>query len=165
MRLLWGDDENVAAWVAARIPHMAGEGFGACVAVGVLSQAGVPLAGVVFTNYRPQTRDIEMSFAADSRRWLTRGLITGIMRYPFVQLDCQRVTGFTPKRAKAARAFLDAFGFKREGVARRGFGNDDAIISGLLRSEWDASRFNLERVRLQGQAGLNHPATAPILTA
>ena len=34
----------------------------------------------------------------------------------------------TPKRAKEARRFIDVFGFKREGVVRRGFGDDDAIV-------------------------------------
>ena len=39
MQLLYGEDANVAAWVAARIPHMAGEAFGPCSAIGVVSEA------------------------------------------------------------------------------------------------------------------------------
>ncbi len=45
--------------------------------------------------------------------------------------------------AKAARRFLDAFGFRREGLVRKGFGDDDAMISGLLKREWEASRWRL----------------------
>lgn len=144
MRLVYGEDQLVAAWVAARIPHMARWGtadFGPCQAIGVAAEDGEPLAGVVYHNYRPHTRDIELSFASASPKWLTRRLIVGLMSYPFSQLDCQRVTGVTPKRSRAAREFLDKFGFKREGVIRRGFGDDDAIISGLLKHEWERSRW------------------------
>ncbi|HXQ10980.1 MAG TPA: GNAT family protein [Caulobacteraceae bacterium] len=82
-----------------------------------------------------------MSFASETPRWLTRNLIRQILSYPFDQLGCQRITAITPKKARAARAFLDHFGFKREGVVRRGFGSDDAIISGLLKREWMRSRW------------------------
>jgi hypothetical protein len=36
-------------------------------------------------------------------------------------------------------------GFKREGSIRRGFGDDNAIIYGLLAEEWAAGRFCAER--------------------
>lgn len=58
-----------------------------------------------------------------------------------LSLRCQRLTAITPRRAKAARRFLDAFGFKREGLIRKGFGDDDAVVSGMLKREWEASRW------------------------
>jgi RimJ/RimL family protein N-acetyltransferase len=82
-----------------------------------------------------------VSFASETPRWLTRNLIRQILAYPFDQLACQRLTAITPKKARAARAFLDHFGFKREGVVRRGFGADDAIVSGLMKREWVRSRW------------------------
>ncbi|HLI66322.1 MAG TPA: GNAT family protein [Caulobacteraceae bacterium] len=142
MQLVLDQSEAVAAWVAARIPQMEGAGdFGACAAIGVAAEDGRALGGVVFHNYQPRFRNIEASFASESPRWLTRRLIGQIMAYPFDQLACQRLTAITPKKAAAARAFLDHFGFKREGVVRKGFGDDDAIVSGLLRREWRASRW------------------------
>ena len=144
MRLLYGHSDEVAAWVASHVPHMpVGATFGECYAIGVLDRQGALVGGVVYHNYFPAYGNIELSFAATSRKWLTRAIITELLDYAFITAKCQRVTGVTPKHYKAARAFLDQFGFKREGVVRRGFGNDDAIISGLLRSEWEASRFNL----------------------
>jgi len=146
MRLVLGQDRDVAAWVAARIAHMgASADFGPCAAIGIADEAGRALGGVVFSNFQPGFRSIEVSFAAETSRWLTRPLICGILSYPFVQLDCQRVTAVTPRGARKARSFLDRFGFKREGVVRRGFGTDDAIISGLLRTEWLASRWSRSR--------------------
>ena len=150
MHLVFNDDANVAAWVAARIPHMNGEAFPPSTAIGVVDEDGQALGGVVFTNHYPAFGSIEASFASASPRWLTKSLITAILSYPFAQLDCQRVTTITPLKATSARVFLEVFGFKREGVIRRGFGSDDAVISGLLRKEWDRSPFNLRRVSTSG---------------
>ena len=142
MRLVLERSADVAAWVAARIPQMAGAAdFGACAAIGVEGEDGRPLGGVVFHNYQPRFRNIEVSFAANTPRWLTRNLIRQILSYPFDQLNCARLTAITPKKAASARRFLDVFGFKREGVVRRGFGTDDAVISGLLKREWARSRW------------------------
>ena len=142
MRLVLDRSPAVAAWVAARIPQMAGAAdFGPATAIGVVSGDGRALGGVVFHNYQPRFRNVEVSFASESARWLTKNLIRQILAYPFDQLACQRITAITPKKAQAARAFLDRFGFKREGVVRRGFGADDAIISGLLKREWLRSRW------------------------
>jgi RimJ/RimL family protein N-acetyltransferase len=142
VRLVLDQPAAVAAWVAAHIPQMGGAAdFGPSTAIGVVSADGRALGGVVFHNYQPRFRNIEVSFASESRRWLTRNLIRQILAYPFDQLGCQRLTAITPKNARAARAFLDHFGFKREGVVRRGFGTDDAIISGLMRREWMQSRW------------------------
>ena len=67
--------------------------------------------------------------------------VLALRSYPFDQLACHRLTAITPKKARAARRFLDHFGFKREGVVRRAFGEDDAIVSGLLKAEWERSRW------------------------
>lgn len=166
MRLIWDQPEIVSAWVAARIPEMAGtEGFGPCQAAAVVGSDGQMLGGVVFTHYQPKYGAIDLSFASESRRWLTRWNITQMMRYPFGQLQCQRVTTFTPRRNREARRFLDAFGFKREGSVRRGFGDDNAIISGLLREEWEASRFNLDANPRPRLSPRNHASDAATLTA
>ncbi len=142
MRLVLGRDAMVAEWVGFHIPHVgSGPAFGPCSAIGVESDAGEPLGGVVYSNYQPACRSIELSFASASPRWLTRPIICAMMRYPFDQLGCQRVTAVTPRRNKPARRFVEVFGFKREGLVRRGFGDDDAVISGLLKREWQASRW------------------------
>jgi RimJ/RimL family protein N-acetyltransferase len=142
MRLVLDQSPAVAAWVAARIPQMTGAAdFGLASAIGVVAEDGRALGGVVFHNYQPRFRNIEVSFASDTPRWLTRNLIRQILAYPFDQLDCARITAITPKKAHAARAFLDHFGFKREGVVRWGFGDDDAIVSGLLKREWLGTRW------------------------
>ena len=165
MRLRYGDDAVVAAWVAARIEHVqTGADFGPCKAIGVENSRGELIGGVVYHNYMPSVGNIELSFASSGSKWLTRSLICGLLSYPFDQLQCQRVTGVTPRRATSARRFLDQFGFKREGCVRRGFGTDHAIISGLLREEWQASKWarprpdRLERQRVSNGEAQNSRA-------
>lgn len=149
MRLIFGHDDAVAQWVAMRIPGMTS--FGPCVGIGVMDSADVLIGGVIFHDWQPQWKNIQCSFASDRRDWLTRKLIRVILAYPFQQVGAERITTLTPKRNKAARQFLQKFGFRHEGNVRRGFGDDDAIISGLLREEWEAHRFN-------GQINLGTPS-------
>lgn len=157
IRCIWGTSQSptgryVGSFVAQRIPHvMLSSAFGAYSAVGVVDETDRLVGGVVFTNYQPDCKSIELSAAADDHRWLTRPVIGEILSYPFHQLGCQRLTAVTPRKAASARRFLEKFGFRREGLVRLGFGSDDAIITGLLRKEWDRSPLNLERVRLDGQ--------------
>lgn len=172
MRLLVGQDKLVAAWVARRIPHVGTvDNFGPCTAIGVTSNDGILLGGVVYSNFRPEYGDIELSFASDAVasipdrvkagktrqvspvRWLTRPILCALLSYPFDQLNCRRVTGVTPRKATSARRFLDHFGFKREGCVREGFGDDDAIVSGLLRREWQASKWASPPKRQAPSAG------------
>lgn len=149
MRVLWGHSEAVAQWVGWRIPYVARrmarngpeQPFGPAQAAGILDASGVLVAGVVYSNYDPDCPSMELSFAAATPRWLTRPIICELLRYPFETANCLRITGVTPRKATSARRFLEKFGFKREGLVRRGFGTDDAVISGLLRTEWQASKW------------------------
>lgn len=153
MRLLFSHDADVAQWVASQIPHLAphlgefeyGKVFGPCAAIGVIDRSGQLVGGVVYHNWNRLAGNIELSFAATSPKWLTRDIVRALLRYAYTQLGCQRITACTPRRATRARQFLDRFGFRREGSVKRGFGNDNAIISGLLREEWDAHPINRER--------------------
>lgn len=155
MKLLYGHSDEVAAWVGWRIPYVARRlardptslPFGPAQAIGVINLAGELVAGVVYHGYDPDCPSVEMSFAADTAKWLTKALIGELLRYCFTGLSCRRVTALTPRRATSARKFIDRFGFKREGCVRFGFGTDHAIVSGLLAEEWAQSRFNPDRVR------------------
>ena len=144
MKLVLGLDYAVAQWVSFNIPHS--NGFGPCTAIGIMDANEELAGGVVFNNYQPEYGGIEISFVARSPKCLTKNIICGIFAYPFDQLRVKRVTAVTPRKAASARRFLEKFGFKREGVLRRGFGNDDAIIYGLLEKEWRRSRFTRDAV-------------------
>ena len=146
MKLAFGNDHLWAQWVAQRIPHMNGQPFGPCVTIGVVDSAGYPVGCVVFTDHMPQYGNIQISFAGDQRNWLTRRLMTAILRYPFAQLGAKRITAIVPPSATNATQFLTKMKWVREGCIRRGYGNEDAVVWGLLESEWRWSRFNADRL-------------------
>lgn len=130
--IVLGRDAEVAAWVGARVtPGI--EDFGASVAIGVSSPEEVLLAGAVYNNWRHP--NIEITFAVESPKWASRAAIACILRYPFVQLGCLRITAFTASRNERARAFLvnPLIGFEQEGYHPNGFPEDDAVSYGLLR--------------------------------
>jgi RimJ/RimL family protein N-acetyltransferase len=140
---------EIARWVADQV---GGADWGPCEAIGVADKDDNLIGGVVFNNYQPQYRNIEVSFASIRANWLTPTLCTGILSYAFDQLGCNRITSLTPKRNRRARQFLQKFGFCHEGTIRYGYGNDHTIISGLLASEWAEHRFNRNRVNEQAKS-------------
>lgn len=103
--------------------------------IGIADDQRRLLGVAAFYNYSPRFQSIEVAFAADDPRAVTRAAIRAILSYPFRQLGCARVTSIVPKRLRHARRFNERLGFVLEGVARRGFLRDDAMIYGLLAEE------------------------------
>lgn len=150
MRLVLGHDMLIGSWVAERVPHMALR-RGEFVSFGIVDDTSQIRGGALFHTFIPQYRTIEITFALESPRWLTRQIILGIMAYPFDQLHCGRVTAATPKTSASARRFLETFGFRREGSHPKAFGDfGDAISYGLTERDWRSSRFGPGR-GLNGQ--------------
>lgn len=102
-------------------------------AIGVADSSGALLAGAVYNNWRHP--NIEITFAVEHPKWASREAIACILRYPFVQLKCLRITAYTAARNDRARAFLTnpLIGFTQEGYHPNGFPSDDAVSYGLLR--------------------------------
>jgi RimJ/RimL family protein N-acetyltransferase len=147
MILATGKDELVAEWIARRIPYMRGASLGPCTAFHVKDDHGERILGAVaFHGYRPEFRAIEWTAAADTARWLSPKIINTIMRYPFEQLGCRRITALIAESNHRSRDFQERFGFKREGRLRRFINaREDMLIFGLLASDWKKSDFNLQR--------------------
>lgn len=149
-RLLYQHDAEVIHWVCEHIPHLRervpyfdkGGVLGPAVGIGVLDDAGALIAGVVFHGYDPFVKAVEVSCASSTRMWAKPAVVREILRYPFEQLQLIRVSAATPKRSTSPRRFLENLGFRREGSIRRGFGDDSAIIYGLLAEDWAAHRIN-----------------------
>jgi hypothetical protein len=97
----------------------------------VVLQEGRPAGVVVINDYSQGNAELT---GIGERCWTVR-VCRDLARYVFLRLGCHRLTARTrPSNAKARRA-LDRLGFKVEGVARDWFGNEDAVIYGLLRRE------------------------------
>jgi RimJ/RimL family protein N-acetyltransferase len=131
--LVFGRDKEIAEFVRQRTPNTTG--FGECSTIGVI-RFGRLLGGVVYNNYRPNIGDVTVNFAFDDPRWATPSVMGSVCAYPFIQLGCKRVTALVRRKNKRSREFIEkAIGFKLEGCARKGFGDDDAMLYGLLRHE------------------------------
>ncbi len=155
--LLYGHSDDVIHWVCERIPHLAvripyydrGQVLGPAQGIGVLGDNGALIAGVVFHGYDPFVRAIEVSCAASTPHWGNREVFRTILRYAWQTANCRRITAVTPRRVgpgtTSPRKFLEGLGFRREGSIRHGFGDDSAIIYGLLREDWEAGPFCRQR--------------------
>jgi len=141
------DSVVMAKWAAHMIPHMNGQPFDAPASIAFLDDAGEVGGMVVYSSYQPQYGNIQVSFVVANPKCLSRNLLSALLRYPFTQLGVQRVTAITPSdETTSVWRFLQAFGFTREGRVRRGLGTEgDAIIWGLLASEWRTNKFNVDR--------------------
>lgn len=144
-RGVFGHDAELIRWAAEKIGYVKAERFAGCHALGVVDEAGVLGAVAIYSGYDGDFGDIEISFAMRPGFYLSRSAISMFLRYPFGQLECSRVTAATPRKATSTRQFLEKLGFKREGVLRRRFGTDDAVVYGILAKEWNRSVFNTER--------------------
>lgn len=136
--LLFGRDAEVAAWVAARIGHVGGAGFGPCAAIGVV-RGGEMVAGVVYHDYQtlPGWPTMQLSMAAATPRWVSRETIRGLLGYPFAQAAVAKLWTATPHDNARALRFNEGVGFRREAVLRHHFGwKRHAVISSMLAAEW-----------------------------
>lgn len=129
--LVYGQDARVRSWVAERIGEELDD---ANVAIGV-EEDGELIAGVVYNMYTKAS--ICMHVAAEpGKRWTTREFMYAFFAYPFLQLNCNRVTGLVRESNMAARKFDEHVGFIQEGVIRQAFEDgEDAILYGMLKSE------------------------------
>ena len=78
--------------------------------------------------------DVELSVAASPGSG-SRGLLRTVFAYVFGQLGCVRCTARIRASNQDSIALAERLGFRREGVLRKGYGDEDAIIFGLLREE------------------------------
>lgn len=125
--LIYEGDAAVARWAAERLGF---ESFGPCSSIGV-ERNGVIVAAAVFNNFR--WPDIEITFVRSDAHWATPHVVRTILRYPFIQLNCKRITAITEATNHRARGFLCKLGFQQEGYHPDARPSGDAVSFGLLR--------------------------------
>jgi len=133
-------DDRVAGWVAARIPGCE-RGFGPCKAMGVVSKGKI-VAGLVFHNWQPEHGLIEISGAAEDRRWMTRRVMAEALGYAFDQVGCQMIVAQQDLANEAPRKAWLALGASEYIIPRlRGRDRDGSIVT-LTAEQWQVSKFN-----------------------
>jgi RimJ/RimL family protein N-acetyltransferase len=132
--LVFGNDAIIAEFVRRRVPEVIDTGFGPCTTIGVIRGKKL-LGGVIYHMYQPAYKSVMVSYAFDSPKWISPEVIGSFAAFPFLQLGVNRLWTLTPRKNKRSRRLVEFLGFKLEGCARKGYGNDDAMIYGMLKHE------------------------------
>jgi RimJ/RimL family protein N-acetyltransferase len=142
--LLFHCDDALAKWAGDRLGMEIGKPN---TSIGVVHRNEL-VAVAVFNNFR--LPNIEITFVTSSPRWASPGAVRAILRYPFVQLRCKRLTAIIEATNQPARAFLCRLGFKLEGIHPDVFASGAAETYGLLRKDaqrWVAEESPLEQIQ------------------
>jgi RimJ/RimL family protein N-acetyltransferase len=130
--VVYGQDERVLKWVGERIGEL--EFSPGAIGIG-LEEDGELIAGVVFSMYTKASICMHVA-AIPGKRWMTKEYLWRVFAYPFIQLNCNRVTGFVREDNLVAQKFDEHIGFKREGLIRKGaVDGTNFILYGMLKEE------------------------------
>lgn len=131
----------IGEWVSEKITTTGQVGFnGKFNSLGVVHNDSL-IAGVVYHDWNPAHRTICIQLVSDNPHWASRRTIEKLGNYPFVTLDCQRVTALINSDNKKALRLAEGVGFKREATLERAAGDKDIIILRLFQEEWKAGKF------------------------
>ena len=132
------DSDVIVAWVSDAIEEPAvnmRQPYG----MGVVDDGEIEL-GVVLCDYTGH--NILMHFAKRNGAMVAPRTYGDLLRVPFNDpINVKRVTGFVNERNEKSRDLLRVLGFSQEGRIRRHFGDSDALIFGLLKEEFEESRY------------------------
>jgi RimJ/RimL family protein N-acetyltransferase len=98
-----------------------------------LDQTGKILGVVIFSRFT--TGNCEITVASVDPRFISKRFAFAVAAYPFLQLDCRRVTAFIAVENAKSLSLAQRLGFRIEGTARDWFPTGDAHILGLLRQD------------------------------
>ena len=102
---------------------------------GVL-KGGVPIAGVVYHDYKPSAGTVQYSGAATDPRWLQGSSLHYMFSYMFDDLECQMVLTGNSADNKRLHRLLARTGHKNH-IIERGWSRDtDLYLWTLTREQW-----------------------------
>lgn len=117
-------------------------GFGPCQAIGFLDGKGRLVAGIVYHNWQPENKVIEMSAASIHRKWLTRDRLKEIYGYPFDGLGCRLVMARHGENNHRARRIWRSLGAKEYAIPELRSPTEAEIIAVLTAEQWRASKLS-----------------------
>jgi hypothetical protein len=124
-------------------------GFGPCATMCVMDGPSNVVAVMVYHNYHADAGTIEISGAADDRRWLTRSVLWNWFNNAFNLMGCQAVimrVSTKPEQEHIHR-MCKAYGFEHHMIPRLRGRNEDEFIFVLYDDVWKNSRFNRHQRR------------------
>jgi hypothetical protein len=153
VKLLYGAPDVVAEFVEARIFPPGHRGLPRpMTAIGVMSR-GALIGGFVYHDWQPEAGVVELSCAADDKRWFNRETLYALHEYPFVQMGCQMVATRTSARKTDLLRQHAAYGYRLHVIPRMLGRDHDGVITTLTVEDWRASPFTtsyLKRINPDG---------------
>lgn len=140
------DDAKVylERWAAERIPHVGAAGFsGPVMPVAVVNNAGRLRAVIVFHDWMPAFRTLQVSGASETPYWAKPGNIKALYHYAFAVAGAHLLWATTPEDLPAWR-FDKHIGMTQDGPPlRHRFGpGRHAVICSMTADEWRQSRWH-----------------------
>jgi shikimate 5-dehydrogenase len=121
VRLVFGQDEQVAAWVSENLGVTISPPF---TAFGATRDGISYSVGVVFNRWNRS--DLEITIYGPGG--MSRGILSAIYQYAFVQCGANRLTAVTKRSNARMRKMLPRFGFQFEGTSKRYYDrNEDGM--------------------------------------
>lgn len=138
MKLLVGHDADVAAFVARFAPAERPEFAPGFRAFGVIRDDGALIAGVVFSDWHPEQKRLELSGVSLSRYAFRPPILAALGEYAFGQLGAFRVWARTSIDNRPARAMLKHLGFIEESTQAHWYGpRQHAVTLRVIRPDWE----------------------------
>ena len=128
MRPVFEPQEAIAAWAGREL----GVNFHPpYYAIGVVNSHGEPVGAAVFNGM--SDKNIEISMVGPGA--FSRPIARVMAEFAFNANNVARVTVKTRSKNKRLVRLIQKAGWRREGCLRRWYGDDDAIVFGMLRKE------------------------------
>lgn len=108
----------------------------------VLDDKGQLIAGLIYHNFTPEFRCIEMSAGSVSRRWMTRQVLRDIINMPFKSLECDTIIARHDETATHLRRMWTNIGAVEYVIPHvRGKGKPAEVVSVLTDEAWFGSKY------------------------
>lgn len=130
-------DAALARWVMSRAGFYRTLHPGEYYAIGVVDSSNKLIAGVMYHSYEEAGTGgkIELSMAADSPKWCQKGIICGLLHYPFVTQKCHIILSRVGLKNKRVRKLAEGIGFKQVGVIKNWPHAEDVVLYSLRRED------------------------------
>jgi RimJ/RimL family protein N-acetyltransferase len=151
VKLLYGHDAAVAAFVSALIWRDERRVNANAKTIGVIDDEGRLIAGFAFFDWEPREGLIEVAAAAVSPRWATRAIIHTLFAYAFETCGCQMLIERIAADNERALKFNMGLGFVPQRVRRLYGRHQDGYLMTLTAEEWRREE------RRPWAKNLNHP--------
>ena len=111
--------------------------FGNCATIAV---TGPKPAVAVYSSYNGI--NCEVTIAATGKNWLKRPILSVLLAYPFVQLECRRITLLISDSNQKTRQAAEHVGFVHEGYLREFLKNGEGChIYSMTKTEYEGSEY------------------------